>query len=177
MTRINAYTRLSMESFPFRVHHIHRKKVIPLRCSKLSSKKGPSPMKRNTLLGAGVIILVGGYLVAQQLNTGARMTPVEVQKAVENDSTVVVLDVRTPAEFTGELGHIKGALLIPVQELEQRIGELDQYKKQRIITVCRSGHRSAQAAALLKANGFDVVDMAGGMSRWNADHLPVENDR
>jgi rhodanese-related sulfurtransferase len=131
-------------------------------------------MKRNTLIIAGVIILVAGYIVAQQVNTGTRLTPAEVQQAVQDDSSVVILDVRTPAEFTGELGHIQGAMLIPVQELEQRAGELDKYKKHRIITVCRTGHRSATAAEILKAKGFDVVDMVGGMTRWNAEHLPVE---
>jgi rhodanese-related sulfurtransferase len=131
-------------------------------------------MKRNTLLIAGVVFLVAGYIAAQQLNTAARLTPAEVQTAAATDSTVVILDVRTPAEFTGELGHIKGAILIPVQDLEKRIGELDRYKSQRIIAVCRSGHRSTQATAILKAAGFDAIDMAGGMARWNAEHLPVE---
>ena len=61
-----------------------------------------------------------------------------------------------------------------MQELENRIGELDQYKKQRIIAVCRTGHRSGQAASILKVKGFDAVDMVGGMVRWNAEQLPVE---
>ncbi len=131
-------------------------------------------MKKSILLIAGVVILVAGYIGAQQLNTADRLTPADVQELIRNDSTVVILDVRTPSEFTGELGHIKGALLLPVQALEQRITELDRFKKQRIVAVCRTGHRSAQAAAILKANGFNATDMAGGMVRWNAEQLPVE---
>ncbi len=131
-------------------------------------------MKKNILLIAGVVILAAGYIGAQQLSTTDRLTPAEVQELTHNDSTIVILDVRTPSEFTGELGHIKGAVLLPVQALEQRIAELTKYKKQRIIAVCRTGHRSTQAVALLKANGFDAIDMAGGMVRWNAEQLPVE---
>jgi rhodanese-related sulfurtransferase len=131
-------------------------------------------MKKSMLLIAGVIILVAGYIGAQQLNATDRLTPADVQELIHNDSTIVILDVRTPSEFTGELGHIKGALLLPVQALEQRIAELAKYNKQRIVAVCRTGHRSTQAVAILKANGFDAIDMAGGMVRWNAEQLPVE---
>ena len=131
-------------------------------------------MRKNMILIAGVVILVTGYIAAQQLTTSERLTPSEAQKLMQNDSTIVILDVRTPAEFIGELGHIKGALLIPVQELEKRVGELERYKTQRIVAVCRSGHRSVQAVSILKANGFNAIDIAGGMTRWNAEKLPVE---
>lgn len=131
-------------------------------------------MKKNTMILAGVVLLISGYIWAQKSGGGERLTPVEVQNLITADSTVVILDVRTPAEFVGELGHIKGAILVPVQELDKRVGELAGYKKNhRVIAVCRSGHRSQQAVSILKASGFDAIDMAGGMNAWNGEKLPV----
>ena len=108
---------------------------------------------------------------------GARtVTPREARGLMETDTNVVVLDVRTPEEFGGESGHLAGALLIPVQELQQRVGELAPYRKKAVIVYCRSGHRSAQAASMLSAAGFTVLDVEGGIKAWNAANLPVVRD-
>lgn len=74
----------------------------------------------------------------------------------------LLLDVRTPGEF--QAGHVNGALNIPVDELERRIGEL---KADRAVVVyCRSGGRSARAAGLLGKHGFGEVSDLGPMSAW-----------
>lgn len=74
----------------------------------------------------------------------------------------ILLDVRTPMEH--EAGTIPGSKNIAVQELAQRLGELDP--NQSYVVYCRSGGRSAAAAALLKQNGFaNVVDL-GGIGNW-----------
>jgi glyoxylase-like metal-dependent hydrolase (beta-lactamase superfamily II)/rhodanese-related sulfurtransferase len=98
----------------------------------------------------------------------------EVQPAwVEEAHDVQVVDVREPTEFTGPLGHIRGATLIPLGELAQRASELD--KSRPVIAVCRSGGRSAQATLMLQQSGFDrVANLAGGMLRWRAEGLPTE---
>jgi rhodanese-related sulfurtransferase len=58
--------------------------------------------------------------------------------------------------------------LIPIGELKQRIAEIDPAKP--IVTVCRAGARSTQAAVMLRREGFeDVANLAGGMLRWRAD--------
>lgn len=79
----------------------------------------------------------------------------------------VVLDVRTPAEFTGPLGHIDGAYLIPVQELEKRVAELDSLKDRSIYVICRSGNRSRTATSILLEHDFKAINVAGGMRAWN----------
>ncbi len=71
----------------------------------------------------------------------------------------LVVDVRTAGEFKG--GHVDGALNIPVQELESRLGELKD-KQRAIVVYCASGMRSARAAAILKKAGFADVTNAGG---------------
>ena len=77
-----------------------------------------------------------------------------------------VLDVRTPAEFDGPLGHIEGARLIPVQELAGRLAELQDVQGEQIFVVCRSGARSAKATKILLEAGFDAVNVEGGMRAW-----------
>jgi glyoxylase-like metal-dependent hydrolase (beta-lactamase superfamily II)/rhodanese-related sulfurtransferase len=86
----------------------------------------------------------------------------------ELGSAVQIVDVREPDEFRGPLGHIRGSKLIPIGELKQRIAEIDPAKP--IVTVCRAGARSTQAAVMLRREGFeDVANLAGGMLRWRAD--------
>jgi len=83
-----------------------------------------------------------------------------------------LIDVREPQEFNDSLGHIPGALSLPLPELMARVGELDPARP--LIAVCRSGARSAQAVVLLQKAGFtQVANMGGGMLRWMADGLPL----
>ncbi|KAF0183101.1 MAG: rhodanese-related sulfurtransferase [Nitrospirae bacterium] len=71
-----------------------------------------------------------------------------------------LLDVRQPAEY--EKGHLPGALLIPLSDLQMRLGELDAGKK--TIVYCRSGNRSLSAAGMLLSAGFrEVLNMDGGI--------------
>jgi rhodanese-related sulfurtransferase len=83
-----------------------------------------------------------------------------------------VVDVREREEYDGPLGHIQGAVSVPLSELAQRASELPRDRP--IVTVCRSGARSAQAAVLLQKAGFaDVANLAGGMIRWRGEGHPV----
>ncbi|MEQ9080192.1 MAG: rhodanese-like domain-containing protein [Sandaracinaceae bacterium] len=81
----------------------------------------------------------------------------EVRRMVLEEDAVL-LDVRTEAEF--ESGHARSAINIPLQELASRRAELP--RDLRIIVYCRSGGRSATAAALLSREGYEVLD-AGGL--------------
>jgi glyoxylase-like metal-dependent hydrolase (beta-lactamase superfamily II)/rhodanese-related sulfurtransferase len=86
---------------------------------------------------------------------------------------VQVVDVREPEEFNGSLGHIDAALLLPLGSLNEKHSTLKRDKP--IVTVCRSGARSAQATVLLAKAGFDkVANLSGGMLRWRAQRFPVE---
>ncbi len=87
-------------------------------------------------------------------------------------SSVTIVDVRRPDEWTGEFGHIEGATLMTLDTLPQRIGELD--KNATIVFVCRSGGRSSQATAFAKTNGLtSVFNMAGGMIAWTGANFEV----
>lgn len=87
------------------------------------------------------------------------------------DTNTILLDVRTAAEFNGtaaeKFGTLKNALNIPVQELPNRIGELQKFKDKKLIVYCSHAHRSAAASYVLTQNGFaHVFNMLGGMSVW-----------
>ena len=91
----------------------------------------------------------------------------------ENLDRVQILDVREPDEFSGALGHIAGAKLIPLGSLSGRFPEID--KQRPVVVVCRSGARSAQATVLLRNAGFEkVANLAGGMLRWRSQRFLVE---
>ena len=88
------------------------------------------------------------------------------------DSNTVVLDVRTEEEFHGPLGHIKGAILIPIDELSARVNELNEVKNKDIYVVCRSGNRSNFGKDILRENNFNAINIDGGMLAWN----PLDNE-
>ena len=85
------------------------------------------------------------------------------------DQKTIVLDVRTEEEFYGPLGHIEGAILIPINELENRLVELDEYRDNTIYVVCRSGNRSGFGKDILNDNNFTAVNVDGGMLEWKAN--------
>lgn len=89
----------------------------------------------------------------------------------EHLGAVLVLDVREPDEYIGPLGHIEGAVSLPLDRLGERASELS--KERPIVTVCRSGGRSAQATVILQRQGFEkIANLAGGMLLWNAEMRP-----
>jgi len=87
----------------------------------------------------------------------------------------LLLDVREPAEFTGELGHVPGATLIPLGQLPARLEEIGDYRNKTVVAICRSGGRSARACGILVDAGFsDVRNMTGGTLAWNEKGYTME---
>jgi rhodanese-related sulfurtransferase len=75
--------------------------------------------------------------------------------------------VRQSEEWAPPLGHIDGAKLIPLPELEARIGEIAGWRDQPVVVVCRTGRRSEIARKALESAGFtNVANMSGGMVEW-----------
>lgn len=102
----------------------------------------------------------------------AGLWEIEPAQLQEARAAVQLVDVRAPHEFTGSLGHIEGARLIPLPELAARLGELDRARP--VVAVCRSGARSARATLMLGQAGFaEVANLSGGMLRWRAERLPA----
>lgn len=97
------------------------------------------------------------------------ISPDSICKYIKLHPQTILLDVRTKAEYEGKadpnFGTLSGAINIPLQELPQRISELEKYRDKEILVFCSRSRRSPQAAYLLKQQGFqNVVNMSGGMS-------------
>ena len=91
----------------------------------------------------------------------------------EHLSDVQIVDVREPEEYSGPLGHIPGAKLLPLGGLSESAPALARDKP--VVTVCRAGGRSAQASLTLRRLGFErVANLPGGMLRWRALHQIVD---
>ena len=82
----------------------------------------------------------------------------------------LVLDVRQPDEFRA--GHITGAKLIPLNELHKKMKELP--KGREIVCICASGNRSTSASKMLAKEGFQVLNVQGGMLAWRRAKLPMQ---
>jgi rhodanese-related sulfurtransferase len=92
----------------------------------------------------------------------------ELRCGLAGEGAPVVVDVRGPDEFDGPLGHIDGARNIPLAELPTHTKELAA-EGRRLVMVCLTDKRSAQAAAELLAAGVrDVAVLRGGMKTWRA---------
>ena len=108
--------------------------------------------------------------------TFAGIAEIQPQAVEERLRELQVVDVRESSEWDGPLGHLGAARHIPMAELAARVKELDPARP--VVTVCRSGARSAQAVVILQRLGFaKVANLAGGMIRWRAMGLPVVGAR
>ncbi|PZR15511.1 MAG: rhodanese-like domain-containing protein [Archangium gephyra] len=84
-----------------------------------------------------------------------------------------LIDVREPHEYTGELGHIKGAALVPMNSVVAQAANWN--KDEELLFICKSGGRSANVASALQRMGFTkTMNLVGGMLGWNAAGLPTE---
>jgi rhodanese-related sulfurtransferase len=121
-----------------------------------------------------IVVLGGlGFAVLQKPPTAAASLPTEItidQAAQKRDQGAYILDVREPSEWTSF--HIPGATLIPLGDLPNRVKEVP--KDREVVVVCRTGHRSAQGRDILLNAGFTrVTSMAGGVTQWQAQGLPI----
>jgi sulfur-carrier protein adenylyltransferase/sulfurtransferase len=91
------------------------------------------------------------------------VSPMELKQLIDGGSRIVLLDVREPYEH--DLCRIEGSKLIPLGELEGRIGEID--KKSEVVVYCHVGMRSARAVEFLSSNGYaKVSNLKGGIRAW-----------
>jgi len=108
------------------------------------------------------------------LRRGAMLEFEDFKRRFDASDDLLVLDVRPTDAFTGEQGHIDGAVNIPLEELPKRMAELGDYLERPVAIVCRTDRMSAKAALLLTEEGFaDVHVVRGGMTKWNEAGLPV----
>jgi rhodanese-related sulfurtransferase len=99
------------------------------------------------------------------------VTAKEASQRIEN-TRPLVLDVRTPFEY--QRGHLEDSVLIPVQELQSRLGEISEYKNQDILIYCATGNRSTVASKILIDSGFKrILNLRRGIVGWGGSGYPV----
>ncbi len=110
---------------------------------------------------------------ARALPDGTREISAQALAAAQAGPRRRLIDVREAHEFTGELGHIAGARLVPLGTVTREAAHWNH--EDEFVLVCRSGGRSGFAARELRALGFShVINLTGGMLAWNEAKLPVE---
>lgn len=112
---------------------------------------------------------MAGYIIENIKNGIVKQWYYEDDERLPRDGSVTLLDTRTPMEYSR--GHAEGFVNIPVDELRERIGELDKTKS--VYVMCQSGLRSYIASRILTGNGFDAYNFAGGFRFYDA----VRNDK
>ncbi len=124
------------------------------------------------LFGVAVLAVVGGIYTPRLMNW-AGYGDVSVDEAwniIQDKPELVILDVRTQEEY--DEGHIENAVLIPVQELPDRWGELNT--NDELLVYCRTGNRSTTAVEILEEAGFGkIYHMHQGISVWISEGFPV----
>jgi len=131
---------------------------------------------QNNLWTVMIAVMSGSMLLWSFFGNRLRgIADVDIVEALQliNHKNALVLDVREESEF--QSGHILNAKWIPLGKLSERVGELEKYREQSIVVVCRSGNRSTAACALLGKQGFtQAVNMTGGVTAWQKSNLPLE---
>jgi rhodanese-related sulfurtransferase len=123
-------------------------------------------------MAVGFIAIVGAVILLSSRPSVASLPPeISVAQAAQKRAQgAFILDVREPSEWVQF--HISGATLIPLGDLPNRLNEIP--KDREVVVVCRTGHRSALGRDTLNQAGFaNVTSMAGGMTEWQAQGLPV----
>ncbi|HEC27988.1 MAG TPA: sulfurtransferase [Gammaproteobacteria bacterium] len=126
---------------------------------------------------ATALLAIVAYLprIIGRFRRGPMLNVAELKQRLDRAEDILVLDVRSKEDFTGEQGHIDGATNIPLEDLMQRLDELADRVERPVAIVCRTDRRSAKAAQLLAQTGYaDIHVIKGGMTDWNQKGYPVE---
>ncbi len=122
---------------------------------------------RKTLAAAAVTIVMAATAA---LAAPYKNIPSPQAKALLDTGGVFLLDVRTPDEF--RQAHLKGAVLIPIDQVERRLGEIP--KNRAVLVYCAVGSRSSTVAGFLAERGYrEVYNMQDGIVGWYRNNLPV----
>jgi rhodanese-related sulfurtransferase len=121
-------------------------------------------MKKLWLIGLLTLAMIGCVGTTADPTLPKTITPRNALTMLENDSTVILLDVRTQSEYL-EI-RIDGAVLLPLNEITLRAQDVLINKQATIIVYCRSGNRSAQAVQLLHGLGYTNLYDLGGIQSW-----------
>lgn len=129
-----------------------------------------------------LLLIVVAFYVGRQIPrwmAGVPYVKPDVAKSqLDDDANTLVVDVRSPSQFTNKEGHIKDALNLPLIDLMGRIkqikADLAGYADTPVLIVCKNDQLSARAARILRKNGLNkVAVLDGGLKAWKKAGLPL----
>ena len=129
------------------------------------------------IMFALALLAIVGFLpsLIARLRRGPMMDVEVLKQKLDDGEDVLLLDVRTTEDYVGEQGHIKGSVLIPVEELEKRLSEIDTFQEKTVIIISRADRLSVTAAQILVKHGFaDVHVVKQGMTDWINKGFKIE---
>lgn len=105
--------------------------------------------------------------VSREEQPYAMVEPTIAYEIILDNKQIVVLDIRPVDEFYGELGHIAGALSVPIERIDERLGEIMPYRSQTVLVYGDAQEEVQHALDTLAAAGFrNLVLIRGGIRRW-----------
>jgi rhodanese-related sulfurtransferase len=130
--------------------------------------------KAAIIIGVVLLALIAfAAVLLTQRSAPVQPLPAEISPtaaAAMHDAGALMLDVREQSEWVA--GHVAGATLIPLGELQSRLSELPRDKD--IVVMCRTGMRSAQGRDILLKAGYPrVTSVTGGITAWSSSGLPT----
>lgn len=176
---------IEKQTFPFSVHipdfNISKavKENEDLEITFKAKKIGVYPIFCNGNCPAGDGALHGKIIVMQYKSEGEaqykELTTAQAKAFIETNNPLI-LDVRTPREYYS--GHLPDAILIPLQQLAERLSEIENYKDKEILIYCRSGNRSTVAGEILIENGFKkIYNLRDGILGWEKNRFDMKRER
>jgi len=125
---------------------------------------------REWLLITVLFALIALYVTISRKDSGLPMSSSELVRLV-NAEQALLLDVRSTGDFSA--GHIQGSINIPHTKVAARISELEKYRETLIVVTDQMGQHAGRVGAELSKQGYQVRRLAGGISGWQQDNLPL----
>lgn len=176
---------IEKQDFPFSVHipafniskEAEKNQVLELNFK--AKAIGVYPIFCNGNCPAGDGAMQGKIIVMQYKGNEKahfeELTAVQAKDLIK-EKTPLILDVRTPQEYYN--GHLEGAKLIPLQQLIERLSEIQDYSDREILVYCRSGNRSTVAGEILIQKGFKkIYNLRPGIKGWIKNKFEVQQEK
>lgn len=130
-------------------------------------------LRQLAVKSAAVLLISAGCALSAAAQSSTPVYTVDVEQSrIMQRHGALLLDVREPDEFAES--HAPGSVLIPLGQLQERIAEIGDFRRNPVVIICRSGRRSSQAAGMLAKLGFTALyNVQGGMQAWEQASLPV----